>query len=126
MIQQDIAKALRCCATEPMCNCSECPLYSTCGMGPYDADALMKNAADLIESLVADNQRKDEQIATLTAELEQVKLERDAAVKDCGKFPCQTCEERENGDLCPVCECQGGYRSVHQWRGVTEEGGAEG
>ena len=39
----------------------------------------------------------------------------------CGCFPCQMCEERENGDLCRMCEIEGGYRSFHQWRGIQEE-----
>lgn len=59
--------------------------------------------------------------ATETAYKNGLEAERDQAVKDCGCFPCQTCEERENGDLCRMCEIEGGYRSFHQWRGVQKE-----
>lgn len=56
------------------------------------------------------------------ADLEAVKRERDAAVRDCGRFPCQTCEERENRDLCLMCAVvNGSRRSLHQWRGVCPE-----
>lgn len=57
----------------------------------------------------------------LVSRLVQVERERDAAINDCGRFPCETCEERENGDLCPMCVVKGSYRSLHQWRGVCEE-----
>ena len=60
-------------------------------------------------------------MADALALIQQLEAERDAAVRDCGCFPCQTCEERENGDLCPMCEIRGGYRSFHQWRGVRQE-----
>ena len=77
-------------------HCMECPYFCTKDC----ADTLMKHVLALIQQLEA---------------------ERDAAVRDCGCFPCQTCEERENGDLCPMCEINGGYRKFHQWRGAQKE-----
>ena len=52
---------------------------------------------------------------------DQLKRERDAAVKDCARFPCQTCADRENGDLCTWCTVMDGERTNHVWRGVKED-----
>lgn len=93
------------------------------------------DALALIQQLEADNANQREAIRVLELSLQainatnieqehkiwQLEAERDAAVRDCGCSPCQTCEERENGDLCPMCEINGGYRSFHQWRGVQKE-----
>lgn len=53
--------------------------------------------------------------------VDQLKRERDAAVRDCARFPCYTCNERENGDFCPQCRITGTFRSLHEWRGVCAE-----
>ena len=53
----------------------------------------------------------------------QVKRERDAAIRDCARFPCYTCKERENGDFCPQCRTTGTFRILHEWRGPCEENG---
>ena len=65
------------------------------------------------------------QVAVLESRLAKVERERDAAINDCGRFPCETCKERENGDLCPMCVVKGSYRSLHQWRGVCTENAKE-
>lgn len=94
---EEIKKGLECCSLEAMFCSPEDPKCSyDCGDEQCIRN-LMRDALVLIQQLEA---------------------ERDAAVKDCGCFPCQTCEERENGDLCPMCEIEGGYRSFYQWRGV--------
>lgn len=67
-----------------------------------------------------------EQIYRLEAELAHVKLERDAAVRDCARFPCYTCNERENGDFCPQCRTTGTFRTLHEWRGPCAENGGTG
>ena len=94
-----------------------CPSHNDCtGICPYEGTNmcirfLMKEALAYIQQL--------------ESRLAQVERERDAAVNDCGRFPCQTCEERENGDLCPMCVVKGSYRSLHQWRGVCAENSKE-
>ena len=57
----------------------------------------------------------------LGAKLSMAERERDAAVRDCARFPCYTCTERENGDFCPQCRTMGTFRSLHEWRGVCDE-----
>lgn len=69
----------------------------------------------------ADVESFNKNINAIRDYIQQLEAERDAAVRDCGCFPCQKCEERENGDLCPMCEIQGGFRKFHQWRGVQKE-----
>ena len=77
-------------------------------------DSLFDNAADLIESV--------------SAELEQVKRERDAAVKDLRTFtePCRACAHVGSNDICHECRfelIEGHHitRTGWQWRGVKEE-----
>ena len=106
--------------------CEDCPYEMFDGR--CENYALEKDALALIQQLQADNAQQARCIENMTDklnaindELAELQAERDAAVRDCGCFPCQTCEERENGDLCPMCEIQGGYRKFHQWRGVQKE-----
>lgn len=54
--------------------------------------------------------------------VDQLKRERDAAVKDCACFPCETCAERENGDNCSWCTVDNGCRSGYVWRGAKMDG----
>lgn len=61
------------------------------------------------------------QVAVLESRLAQAERERDAAVRDCARFPCYTCTERENGDFCPQCRTMGTFRALHEWRGVCDE-----
>lgn len=63
------------------------------------------------------------QLDNLRERLEIVERERDAAIRDCARFPCYTCNERENGDFCPQCKTTGTFRSLHEWRGPCEENG---
>ena len=100
-----------------------------------DLEVLHTNALALIQQLEVDKQQLEGMLThmnqlrdaaagralNMEERVHQLEAERDAAVRDCGCFPCQTCEERENGDLCPMCEIQGGYRKFHQWRGVQKE-----
>lgn len=140
----EIKKGLTYCV-EPFCPGEKCP-YSSAESCAQDKTY---EAIAYIQQLEAENAEKDVRIqqlekraihlealnqsnlttitmqertrARLQERISQLEAERDAAVRDCGCFPCQTCEERENGDLCPMCEISGGYRSFHQWRGVQKE-----
>ena len=61
-------------------------------------------------------------IQQLESRLAQVERERDAAIRDCSMFPCQTCADRENGDLCYTCLVHPSTeRSNYEWRGVCPE-----
>ena len=101
-----------------LCGADECHenQHKIC---PYKGDVfcIMHTCGDALAYI----QQLEAQNTELLEKVEQLKAERDAAVRDCGCFPCQTCEERENGDLCPMCEIQGGYRKFHQWCGVQKE-----
>lgn len=103
-----LVKALRVRCAEQS-NCNDCPKLSYCR---FDGDSAMRNeAADLIESL--------------SAELEKVKRERDAAVEDMerGRICCTCKHEKSNINEEPCNTCT---RSVvgtwpnWQWRGVKE------
>lgn len=89
-------------------------LDGDCENCPYD---------DGPQLLCADRLRKDAlaYIRQLESRLAQVEMERDAAVRDCARFPCYTCTERENGDFCPQCRTTGTFRALHEWRGVCPE-----
>lgn len=62
----------------------------------------------------------------LVSRLAQVERERDAAVRDCARFPCYTCNEKGNGDFCHQCRTTGTFRSLHEWRGVCEDNTMDG
>ena len=102
---------------------------------------LYHQAADLIESLSAENERLNAAIAVTGAiecerdmikhELEQVKRERDAAVKDLKEFsyyPCLTCKHRTGAHYCEKFGERTPGRDVndvifcgqYEWRGVKE------
>ena len=67
-----------------------------------------------VEDMARENYRLETRLA-------QVERERDAAVRDCARFPCYTCTERTNGDYCPQCRTTGTFRTLHEWRGVCAE-----
>lgn len=96
-----IVDTLRACAVETQC--SKCVVF--CG----NEECLFTAAAKMIESL--------------SAELEQVKRERDAAVEDLkdrcytGKAMCNYCIFLKNGQFCAK-ECDNG--ECFEWRGVKE------
>lgn len=72
-----------------------------------------------VEDMARENYR-------LTERLAQVERERDAAVKDCSRFPCATCSDKENGDLCHNCNvCKDTRRTNYEWRGVCPENSKE-
>lgn len=121
MTTQDIVKALRCCADGPL-DCEGCPI---CDARPAECDNLHRQAAGLIESL--------------TAELDQLKQERDswkyraeAAEQDMGcMIPCYTCKARPVGEARECAECvasplTGWKRSHYVWRGLCVENGGVG
>ena len=61
-------------------------------------------------------------IQQLESRLAQVERERDAAVADCSRFPCATCSDKANGDLCHNCNVRKDTtRTNHEWRGVCKE-----
>lgn len=143
---EQIKKGLECCSKSfsSFACMKVCPYIKepSCGVNLYrDALALIQQLQDgidqwelvaaspgAVEDMARENSELLEKVEQLQDHLrearkkiKQLQAERDAAVKDCGCFPCQTCEERENGDLCRMCEIEGGYRSFHQWRGVQKE-----
>lgn len=77
---------------------------------------------DRLHGALNESERKN---AKLTVELEAVKRERDAAIRDCARFPCYTCNEREIGDCCPQCRTTGTFRTLHEWRGLCKENGGK-
>ena len=90
--------------------CSDCYVGDGCG-DAYHSNCHFLRIADLIESL--------------SAELEQVKRERDAAVEDL-KGLCDVCAHRVtcDGPWCGDCDEFNGCTSPcnnWQWRGVKEE-----
>lgn len=94
--------------------CGSCIFNSFIGECTSILECRDRKAADLIESL--------------SAELEQVKQERDAAVKDLRTFtePCRACAHVGSNDICHECgfELIEGHhitRTNWQWRGVKEE-----
>lgn len=73
----------------------------------------------MIAGMMAAAKHSDE--CMLAEEIELMKRERDAAVKDCACFPCWTCAELENGDNCNWCTSVDGFRTGYVWRGAKEE-----
>ena len=61
-------------------------------------------------------------IQQLESRLAQVERERDAAIADCSRFPCATCSDKTNGDLCHNCNVRKDTtRTNYEWRGVCAE-----
>lgn len=96
-------------------SCRDCPMSKWCN--DDDLCTMRNDAAGLIESL--------------SAELEQVKAERDAAVKDlkeCSYFPCMTCSKRKSENECEVFGKRPEsldnvtFCGMYEWRGVQEHG----
>lgn len=55
----------------------------------------------------------------LKSRLAQAERERETAVHDCSRFPCATCSDKENGDLCHNCNAhKDTTRTNYEWRGV--------
>lgn len=99
-LPKDIKRALGCGTT--FYSCKECAYnIDNCG------DEVEMDALKYIEQL--------------ESRLAQVEKERDAAIHDCAMFPCQTCVDREHGDLCVTCRVENYRRSNYEWRGVCEE-----
>lgn len=104
-----IVNTLRACAAETQC--SKCVVF--CG----DDECLFTAAAKEIEALAA--------------ELEQVKRERDSAVKDLTLWNCFSCKHAgyAHSEVCASCiynrnRLAKGYvsgRNLYEWRGVKEE-----
>lgn len=65
-------------------------------------------------------ERQKSQIDKLKKVIVRLNAERDAAVEACGKFPCESCVESENGDNCNWCAVVNGRRTGYVWRGVKE------
>lgn len=94
----EIKKGLVCCNGDDVgVRCGECP---------YGGDGF-----DCICMLTAD----------ILALIRQLEAERDAAVKDCSRFMCETCAEKDNGDNCSWCAVVNGCRNGYVWRGVQKE-----
>lgn len=67
-----------------------------------------------------------EYINQLESRLAQVEMERDAAIRDCARFPCGTCADKVNGDLCHNCNVRKDTtRTNYEWRGVCPENAKE-
>ena len=85
--------------------CTACPCDDWCS--GREVNCLENDAADLIESL--------------SAQLDQVTRERDAAVEQLKEFDCATCVNCNLMHLSSVCKkCRNA--DYWQWRGVEVEG----
>ena len=110
----EIKKGLECCEN-PNGNptiCEECPYKDTKGSC---IDRLYMEARKCIRQLEAKDVKQAQRIAELEAELDAVKRERDAAVRDMRKmamsrFPCDVCSNDRQND--PVCKSHQGDCSV--------------
>lgn len=105
---EEIKKGLFCCWED---GCTTCPYDDDCTMGENFMD-VARDALTYIQQL--------------ESRLAQAERERDAAVRDCARFPCYTCNEKGNGDFCHQCRTTGTFRSLHEWRGVCEENTVDG
>lgn len=75
----------------------------------------------ITETYEQENANLKQMLRNAQRHIEGLARERDAAVRDCARFPCYTCEEAQNGDFCPQCRTTGTFRTLHVWRGVCEE-----
>lgn len=67
-------------------------------------------------------EKQKEQIGKLKKLVVRLYKEKKAAIIDCSEFPCKTCDDRENRDLCCTCIKPGNTRRVNYvWRGVCPE-----
>jgi hypothetical protein len=107
---EEIKKGLECCIGD--CNeyrCQECPYRQ-------ENDDCPENGGKLCEDVIA-------YIRQLESELEAVRRERDAAVKDLLNASlydytlCKTCKKGKNGKCKPICT----PRRDYEWRGVCPE-----
>lgn len=78
----DLKYGIECCIKYMACSpaeecCDLCPYHGRCG-------GLEKDALALIRQLEAENG--------------ELKRERDAAIRDCARFPCYTCKENGGKD----------------------------
>ena len=108
MTDKKIVYALRCCAQDWNCfECgSRCPYFN---VGNHCEDKLESDAADLIERL--------------SEELEQVKRERDAAIRDARRGGhCVKCKHWGTKRCLDCCYSFGvGENDNWEWRGVVKE-----
>jgi hypothetical protein len=124
----EIKKGLKQCSSGlAACSC-ECP-YHEDGTCNSDAFSVEKDALAYIQQLESTISQVSKALCgkenataeEIIAAFDQVKRERDAAVEACGKFPCKSCAESENGDNCNWCAVVNGHRTGYVWRGVEEE-----
>lgn len=149
----EIKKGLACwtehisCTFDYQTDCSKCPLNTDY----IDWHEVMRDALAYIQYLEAENKAIKAANIILTAkatvtdaaieagakaqnELEQVKRERDAAVKQVKEFgDCQCCKHDEickdlfpdcrdcKNVQCPCNSCNGDTRNNWEWRGVPQE-----
>lgn len=98
---EEIKKGLAYCVNDSCCDC------------PYDlglrcSDEVMLDAITYIQQL--------------ESRLAQAERERDAAINDCGRFPCRTCMYEGHAAVCYICHgVPGGGRVNYEWRGVCPE-----
>ena len=118
-----IIAGLRYCTTHDLCD--GCPAKSIC----IDTDTMIDtHAGEMIEMQEQALDRLDKLYKDTLAELEQVKRERDAAVKDIPRA-CGYCKHAVSTGL-PILVCHntkcdnisnGGWNTGWEWRGPKEE-----
>lgn len=115
---EEIKKGLACISRHRMddCDmeCSKCDVYEP----GWTTSGLCADALAYIQQLEAKDTEKGQRIAELEQELAAVKRERDAAIRDCSEFPCNTCDDRENRDLCCNCIKPGSTRRTNHVGGA--------
>lgn len=118
---EEIKKGLECAK-----NCEENDLG--CRRCPYlggDCSDLHPDALAYIQQLEVDSARQDAYILRLENELEAVKRERDAAVKDLTEGrDCYSCKHLGQRFAGPCVDCMSGHgyeENHYEWRGVCPE-----
>ena len=98
-------------------------INAPCEGCPYNMETLDydESVSKLHDDALAYIQQLETEKSELLEKIKQLEQVRDAAVRDCARFPCYTCAERENGDCCPQCRTTGTFRTLHEWRGVCPE-----
>lgn len=113
---EEIKKGLEC-ALPRSCNGNKC---STCPNATYSISELLEG--ELIKDVIAYIQWLESHVEQMENVIRLLGKEKDAAIHDCAMFPCSTCSDRENGDLCYTCLVHpSSERSNYNWRGVCEE-----